>query len=268
MSMPTHIVSLTFDDALDVHLDCAVPLLEQHGFLGTFYVPAGAPSFTGRLDEWRKVAARGHELGNHTVLHPAWRCKSYVTEENAIEVYTLDRMRRELEAANRILAGLDGRTARSFAYPCCNPVIGEPGLAKRLLRCLKLDRTRLMGMLFQHGWLDLGSTETSYEALAAELFVAARLGGERFSAGRDFPPSRSAVPCVSLDGKGQDDISGVLDAFQRCEHGWLVFMAHGIGEGHRLVTDRGVFEWLLGQLRSRSVSVCTFRDAATGVYQR
>jgi hypothetical protein len=260
------LVSLTFDDALNVHLDRTVPMLERLEFRGTFYVSLGAPSFTSRLADWQRAAASGHELGNHTLLHPAWRHKEYVTEGNAIENYTLDRMRVELEAANRILNGIDGETVRTFAYPCCNPVIGSPGLAKRLLRSLKLDRTRLMGGLIRHPWLDLGSTERSYEALAAEVFLAARIGGEHFSAGPNYPPRRSAVPCVSLDGKTLADLVSVLDAFLMHERGWLVFMAHGIGGGHRLSCDLDVFESLLGILRSRSVPVRTFRDASQLVY--
>lgn len=268
MNQFSHIVSLTFDDALDVQLDHGVPLLDKYGFQGSFYVTLGAPSFARRLDDWRRVAAKGHELGNHTVLHPSWRHKSYVTEGNAVENYTLDRMRLELEAANRILSGLDGQTERTFAYPCCNPVIGEPGLAKRLLRRMKLERTRLMGAVNRHPWLDMGSTETSYESLAAELFLACRAGGERFSTDPDFPPCRSAVPCVSLDGKREDELASVLDSFLRHECGWLVFMVHGIGGGHHLSCDTSVFEWFLGILRSRAIPVHTFRQAAQRVYQR
>jgi sialate O-acetylesterase len=258
-------VSLTFDDALDCHLDVAMPLLEQHGYRGTFFVPVGAESFTRRLDDWRAAAGRGHELGNHTLFHPAVRGKSYITEGNAIENYTLDRMRLELEAANRILAGVDGRTSRTFAYPCCNSILGSPGLAKRVLRRLHLDRTRLMGYLLRHPWLDVGSSEQSYEPLAESLFAAARIGGERFCCGADHPPRRGAMPCVSLDGKSQEQITAVLDAFQRHESGWLVFMLHGIGGAHRLSVDPAVFEWLLAQLPERPVVVRTFRDAAAEI---
>lgn len=266
MSASLHHVSLTFDDALDCHLDVAVPLLEEHGFRGTFFVPVGAASFAARLDGWRAAAGRGHELGNHTILHPAVRGKTYVTDGNALEHYTLDRMRLELAAASRVLSGVDGQTSRTFAYPCCNPVLGRPGLPKRLLRGTRLERTRLMGWLGRHPWLDVGSAEHSYEPVAAELFVAARLGGEGFSAGPGYPPRRWAVPCLSLDGKSQGQIAAALDAVARQEPAWLVFMVHGIGGGHRLACDRAVFGWLLGELRARSMPVRTFRDAALAVY--
>ena len=266
MGNSTRLISLTFDDALNVHLDRVIPALDSRGLHGTFFVTLGAPSFTARLDAWRRAAAGGHELGNHTIHHPAWRRKSYVTEGNAIENYTLDRMRTELAAANRILDGLDGQTVRTFAYPCSNPVLGRPGILKLLLRACALDRTRLMGWLQTFAGLDIGSTERSYEPVVAELFAAARIGGERFSAGTGYPPRRSAVPCVSLDGKSRGDVTAVLDAFMTCERGWLVFMAHGIGGGHALSVEADVFEWLLDALRERSVTVCTFREGALALY--
>lgn len=260
------LVSLTFDDALDCHPDVAVPLLEQHGFHGTFFVPVGAESFTRRLDDWRTVAKRGHELGNHTILHPAVRGKSYVSEGNAIENYTLDRMRVELEAANRLLSGIDGQASRTFAYPCCNAILGSPGMAKRLLRRLRLDRTRLMGWLLRHPGLDVGSSERPYGSVVEELFVASRVGGERYSAGVDYPPPRTAVPCVTLDGKSREEVARVLEAFQQHESAWLVFMVHGIGGGHRLSCDAEVFAALLDELASRALAVRTFREAALAVY--
>lgn len=266
MTRGTHRISLTFDDALDVHLDMVIPLLDRQGIAGTFFVTAGAVSFARRIENWRAAAAAGHELGNHTILHPAVRGKSYVTEGNAIERYTLDRMRLELIAANRLLQGVDGQAIRTFAYPCCNPTLGEPGLTKRVLRALRLDRTRLMGCVQRHGWLDVGSRETSYQPLVAELFLAARAGGERFSVGQEFPPPRFAVPCVSLDGKRLAQLEAVIAEFLRAEGGWLVFMAHGVGGGHRLSCDADVFEGLIRLLKAAPVSLMTFRNAARQIY--
>jgi hypothetical protein len=266
MTNPSHIVSLTFDDALEVHLDRVVPLLDQHGFKGTFFVTVGADSFCRRLDAWRSAAATGHELGNHTLLHPAVRGKDYVTEGNAIERYTLDRMRTELEMANRILTGVDGCHERTFAYPCCNPVLGTPGWAKRVVRWLGLDRTRLMGFVARHPGLDLGTTERSYEPVVKDLFLAARIGGERFSAGPDYPPRQSAVPCVALDGKNLDELKDLVEDFCRQEWGWLVLMAHGVGGGHRLSCDADVFEGFLRLLKTRTLTVLPFGGAARQVY--
>src|SRR6202044_1270920 len=59
-------VSLTFDDARSVHLDVAVPELNKRHLNATFFVIV---SKLTRLDEWRKVQAEGHEIGNHSVTH-------------------------------------------------------------------------------------------------------------------------------------------------------------------------------------------------------
>ena len=59
-------VVLTYDDAIDQHLDNAVPLLDSLGLKATFYITAYSISMQKRMDEWRKLATRGYELGNHT----------------------------------------------------------------------------------------------------------------------------------------------------------------------------------------------------------
>jgi peptidoglycan/xylan/chitin deacetylase (PgdA/CDA1 family) len=61
-------VSLTHDDALNVHLDTVVPLLDSLGFKGTFYLSGFFPSFRNRSTEWRAVAENGHELGTTRCL--------------------------------------------------------------------------------------------------------------------------------------------------------------------------------------------------------
>ena len=91
------LISLTFDDALDVHLDNAVVILDQAGLSGSFYAHLSAPSLSKRTNDWRAAAAAGHEIGNHTAFHPALLKKDWVTVGNAIDFYTLDRMRIELQ---------------------------------------------------------------------------------------------------------------------------------------------------------------------------
>jgi len=63
-------VVLTYDDALNAHLDNAIPLLDSLGLKGTFYLTAFAPGSKNRISDWRTTAANGHELGNHTLYHP------------------------------------------------------------------------------------------------------------------------------------------------------------------------------------------------------
>lgn len=257
------IVSLTFDDALDCHLDTAMPALEASGLAGTFFVNLNADSLVNRWQEWSVAHSRGHELGNHTIFHPAVSSKSYITAGNALENYTLDRMRLEIETANRWLAALDGCERRTFAYPCSNPMLGRPGWSKRLLTRLGLERTRMMGWLHSYPRLDVGSTETDYSSLLPELFASARGGG--FPCGKIGPISESQrykVPCVSADGLDEAVLTSSLEEAAACGN-WLVLMFHGIGGGHRLSCDVPVFNSLLRRLqRDSACIVMTFQDAS------
>jgi hypothetical protein len=63
-------VCLTYDDALDGHLDVAIPQLDAAGLKGTFFCTGNSPTLYSRMEEWRKAASNGHELGNHTLFHP------------------------------------------------------------------------------------------------------------------------------------------------------------------------------------------------------
>src|SRR5690349_18855257 len=63
-------VVLTYDDAIDQHLNNAVPLLDSLGLKATFYITAFSSSIKDRLNDWKKIAVNGHELGNHTLYHP------------------------------------------------------------------------------------------------------------------------------------------------------------------------------------------------------
>jgi peptidoglycan/xylan/chitin deacetylase (PgdA/CDA1 family) len=63
-------VVLTYDDALNVHLDKVIPALDSLDLKGTFYLSGFSPSFRTRVKDWSVVAQSGHELGNHTLYHP------------------------------------------------------------------------------------------------------------------------------------------------------------------------------------------------------
>jgi sialate O-acetylesterase len=61
-------VVLTYDDALNVHLDKVIPALDSLAMKGTFYLSAFYPGCKSRIADWR-AASKGHELGNHTLFH-------------------------------------------------------------------------------------------------------------------------------------------------------------------------------------------------------
>lgn len=256
------IVSLTFDDALDCHLDRAIPMLNQQDLCGTFFTNINAPAFAGRFPEWQAITQQGHELGNHTIFHPAVSSKDYISEGNALENYTLDRMRIELETANQFLSALDGQRERSFAYPCCNRFLGRPGLTKKMLKLLSLERTRIAGWVRDCPLLDIYSSEQDYSCLMPDMFVAARGGGFGNRNKQIDAKDIYHVPCVSGDGLNSDQLLATVDSFQK-NGNWLVFMFHGIGSGHHLQCDETDFKDLIDRLTTdRGITVLPFIQAA------
>jgi len=114
-------VVLSYDDAADSQLDIALPQLETFGFKGTFFVDGARTNFASRLDDWRGVANSGHELGNHTLYHPCQKSKpnrDWVAAHRDLDNYSVPQMLDEIAVANTLLNAIDGKTQRTFAYPC------------------------------------------------------------------------------------------------------------------------------------------------------
>ncbi len=241
----TCIVSLTFDDGLDVHLDVVMPMLEEHGFLGTFYVSIGSESFNQRWSDWTAAARRGHELGNHTIFHPGVSSKSWVTSGIALENYDLDRMRVELRTANRILHNIDGREHRSFAFPCSNPWLGRRGPIWRIAGRLP-QGPRWQNWVSRLG-IDVASGLVDYTTIVRDEFPAARCGGIDAAVLPARPADWHRIPALEGDGRSADDVMSDLEiAAARNAFAPLVF--HGIGGGHRLSMARDDFGRLLAFL--------------------
>src|SRR6187431_3366210 len=49
-------VVLTYDDAINEHLDNAIPVLDSLGLKATFYITAFSTSMQTRMNDWKKVA--------------------------------------------------------------------------------------------------------------------------------------------------------------------------------------------------------------------
>jgi sialate O-acetylesterase len=114
-------VVLTYDDALNVHLDNAVTLLDSLSMKGTFYIAGSFEGFKNRMGEWKKAADRGHELGNHTLFHPCDASlpgRSWVNPENDLSKYSLKRITDEIRLTNTLLESVDGKKHRTFAFTC------------------------------------------------------------------------------------------------------------------------------------------------------
>jgi sialate O-acetylesterase len=120
-------VVLTYDDAINEHLDNAIPVLDSHGLKATFYVTAFSPSMQARLNDWKKLAVNGHELGNHTLYHPCMggKGREWVKPDYDMTNYSVQRMIDETRMTNLFLQALDGKTKRTFAFTCGDMKIGD-----------------------------------------------------------------------------------------------------------------------------------------------
>jgi peptidoglycan/xylan/chitin deacetylase (PgdA/CDA1 family) len=126
-------VVLTYDDALNVHLDKVVPALDSAGFKGTFYLIGSSTAFTRRIPEWRKAAASGHELGNHTLFHPCFGKRpgrEWVPAEYDLNTYTLKRIKEEILTTNALLEATDGKKQRTLGCPCGDTRLGDSSIIK------------------------------------------------------------------------------------------------------------------------------------------
>jgi peptidoglycan/xylan/chitin deacetylase (PgdA/CDA1 family) len=120
-------VVLTYDDAINEHLDNAIPVLDSLGLKATFYITAFSPSMRARMNDWTKLARKGHELGNHTLYHPCigGKGREWVKPEYDMNNYTVQRMIDETRMTNVFLQALDGKTKRTFAFTCGDMKIGD-----------------------------------------------------------------------------------------------------------------------------------------------
>jgi peptidoglycan/xylan/chitin deacetylase (PgdA/CDA1 family) len=113
-------VVITYDDAINEHLDNAVPVLDSLGLKATFYITAFSTSMQTRLNDWKNIATKGYELGNHTLYHPCigGTGREWVSKQNDLRNYSVKRMENEVGMTNLFLQSLDGKTKRTFAFTC------------------------------------------------------------------------------------------------------------------------------------------------------
>ena len=156
-------ISLSYDDAIDSQLDNAIPALNRHGLVASFYLTLASPTVRGRLDEWRAAAARGHELGNHTIYHPcsaALPDREWVASFYNIDDYVIDEIVHEITVANSFLHAIDGKTERTLTPPCGDvlvsgenyiPAVQELFIAIKGFESQDPDRVRSWGVVGASG---------------------------------------------------------------------------------------------------------------------
>ena len=187
-------VSLSFDDARGSQVDRGIPILDQYGVKGTFYV---LPSRVEQcLPEWTAAVAKGHEIGNHSTTHPCSANFSFA-RTNGLEDYTLDRMENELTGAQARLHELLSVTPSTFAYPCGQKFVGR------------------------------GAQTQSYVPLVAKHFTAGRgYRDERHNSPATCDPAQ--LYGYELDGYAFSEVKNWIE-YAVEEGGWLVLAGHEVG---------------------------------------
>lgn len=203
-------LSLSFDDARVSQVDVGAAVLDRHGAKATFYVMP--PAVEKRLDGWKKMAAAGHEIGSHSVIHPCSGNFPF-SRTRALEDYTVQKMRAELKEARQSLRRQLGVEAESFAYPCGQKFVGR-GRATRSYVPVVAE-LHLTG----RGWLDEAPNDPGYVDFA-------QLTG------------------MEMDGREFDQILPLIEKARESGQ-WLVLAGHEINRGGNQTTRVSMLEKLL-----------------------
>ncbi len=169
-------VSLAYDDAIDSQLDNAIPALDRAGLKGSFYIKLSSPSLAKRMPEWRAAAARGHELGNHTLFHQcsaALPDRSWVTPEDNIDTTSAARLVEQIRLGNTMLHAIDGKDERTFTVPCGDVMAAGEDYVKLIHGDFVAIKSGSGGAVANMDALDpYGVAVTAPEGLTGEQLIA------------------------------------------------------------------------------------------------
>ena len=215
-------VVLTYDDAINQDLDIALPALDSVGLKGTFYLIGISPVLQNRMEEWRTAASHGHELGNHSLTHPCDGSlpgrSSWVSPDRDLHTYTIGRADDEIRVVNVMLHAIDGKTVRTFAFPCGEFTIHD----------------------------------SSYYLGLRKDFAGARGVVPKMQALGTINPDN--INAISIDGQtGTQMIDMVKEAMKT--HSLLVFCFHGVGGGHSINVGLPDHSQLLHFLKDNEASI-------------
>lgn len=204
-------VVLTYDDALNVHLDKVMPALDSLGFKATFYISGNFPGFKARVKDWKAAAKKGYELGNHSLFHPCegdLPGREWVNKDYDLSTYSLQRMIDDITLNNILLNSLDGKTQRTFAYPCGDTKAGD----------------------------------SSYVPFVSKNFVGAR--GVQTKLLKINEIDRSDIPAYFVNGDSADKLIAIVKEAIKNE-ALIVFLFHGVGGEHNLNTPLDIHSKLI-----------------------
>ncbi|WP_245681319.1 polysaccharide deacetylase family protein [Arcticibacter eurypsychrophilus] len=223
-------VVLTYDDAISIDLDNVIPALDSLNLKATFYIIGSSPVVKSRMIEWRKAAANGHELGNHSLFHPcdgSLPGRDFVNLENDLSKYSLIRAINEIKINNTLLTAIDGQDLRTFAYPCGDLTVG----GKKFYDELKGDFVGARGV-------------------SAGLQTATQVNLDN-------------IDCYFINGQSAAYMINLVVQAQR-SNTLLVFLFHGVGGGHNINVDLNEHSKLLHYLKNneKDIWITTMVNAA------
>ncbi len=203
-------ISLTFDDARESQVEGGTALLDQFGVKGTFYVvPAAVEQ---KLEGWKKAAANGHEIGNHSLNHP---CSGNFpwARKKALENYSIEQIREELIEANKQIQKLLGVQCSVFAYPCGQTYVGRGKETKSYVPVIA-------DLFFTgRGWLDEGPNDPQF---------------------CDF----AQLTGIESDGKDFEQILPLIESAKKNKQ-WVVLAGHEMNETGMQTTRLSMLKELL-----------------------
>lgn len=203
-------VSLSFDDARLSQIDNGLAILAKHKAKATFYV--SPDNMQKRLDGWRKAAAAGHEIGNHSLSHSCSGNFAF-SAHKALENFTLPAMEKDLDAASAEIERALGVKPETFAYPCGQKFVGR------------------------------GVETRSYVPLVAQRFVAGR-GFRDESSNDPRVVDLAQTMGVDVDGLSFEQMKSLTET-AASRNGWLVFAGHEMGKTGAQSTSAEVLEQYL-----------------------
>jgi len=214
-------VVLTYDDALDVDLSHAIPALDSVGLKGTFYISDYFNGLSAQIAGWKRAAAEGHELANHTVWHPCTGGpgRDFVKDYD-LRFYTVKRIVDETRTMSNFLKALDGKDKRTFAYPCGDTKIHD----------------------------------TSYiDAMKADFVAARGVQPELILINK---VDLYNIGCYGINGQTGDELIALVKQAME-KKALIVFLFHGVGGGHGLNVSLEAHSRLLHFLKANQRSIWT-----------
>lgn len=214
-------VVLTYDDSLNEHLDYVVPALNEVGLKGTFYIIGNSECFQKRKSEWSAAAKTGHELGNHTLMHPCANTpnrKVKLPPEKDLNNYSLRQVIAEINLTNSLLEELDGRNSRTFAFPCGQKKVND----------------------------------TLFYPYVKEGFLAARGVKRKLTSLKNVDLDN--INACGMKGHSSKEMIALVDeAIEQKK--LLVFLFHGVGGGSPLNVTQEAHKELLGYLKKKDSDI-------------